>query len=100
MGIHEKETDTGLFQVGLGTGSVTAFGQPDAAWGPSQVALVEIGRHEDLRPGGLTVDHQGQESMGGTAGDDLQLAQILKFLEAPHQVVAIGVAKKVSGLAE
>jgi len=89
--IQKGEPDAVFLQDLVHSGSERAFGQPDPLRGTAEMTLVIVHGHADLGVTRFLADHERQISMGGAAGDDLQMAVILQAAEPFEQASVAGV---------
>src|SRR6266568_3785808 len=94
MGVNNEPADVGLLQNRFHPLRVSAFRQPDAARVPAEAILVMVAGHKDLRANGRRmIGQQRQERVRGSAGDDFQLTQVLKFAKCSYEVTVAGKVK-------
>src|SRR5262245_33852194 len=87
MGVRNEPADVRFLKQVLQALDVGTFGQPDAAGFASKPILIIVTSHQDLRARGRWV-HLGQRQKGVCrgAGNNLNLAEVLKFLEGADEI--------------
>ena len=81
VGFEDKERNAVFGEQGVDAGHERAFGEPNAAWGASEVFFIVGHGDGDLRASRLVGRHEGQETVGATARDDFEGTLVLEGLE-------------------
>src|ERR1017187_2541957 len=99
MRVHDEPADLGFLEKLFNAGHVRAFRQPDAARVTAEALAIVVARDHDLGANGFgMLGHQGQKTVRRAAGNDLELAHLLKLAERADEVAPVAVAERGAGL--
>jgi hypothetical protein len=99
--INDEPADISLLQKLVDARRVGTFGQPDAARIAAETFAIVVPRDHDLRADGLRIfGHQRQVAVRGAAGDDLELARVLEFLERGQKIAVVLIDENMPAILE
>src|SRR5205085_3070625 len=85
--VRDEPAELRLVEKTFEAFAIGAFGKPDAARIPAKAMPIMVARDLDLSPQGRRmILEQGQQSVRGPKGEDLQEAVILKIAEDTQKV--------------
>ena len=96
VSVDDEPADLGLLEIVFDSWKISAFGQPNTPRIATKTVSVIVSGDLDLGPDRLwKIFHQGQEAVGGSAGDDFKDTGILKLSKGGDQVPLVAITKEM-----